>query len=302
MKFKKAISLLLVGAIVSSLMVGCGKEIDTSEDLNDLGKKSIINAESYDYKKLDTIDNSTYTIPKYERVKICGRVESINTIDDDKVFKICLEDNNSTPYPLYINIPKHMVDVKFKEGDMITVYGTFQGLLEKDVKHWAINGYFIELGDTTDKEIGKEKATKEKQVDKNVEDKEDKTKVNTKEKQENKNEITKNKEETKKSKTKKTEKQNTKKDTKPKENTKEEPVYDEYGHDQYGNYNPNKDLHNDREWTDEDHERWEDIYGDDEDDYGENDPGFIKDGTGLGEKEWNQDVDTNDDDGEDIED
>ena len=234
MKFKKAISLLLVGAIVSSLMVGCGKEIDTSEDLNDLGKKSIINAESYDYKKLDTIDNSTYTIPKYERVKICGRVESINTIDDDKVFEICLEDNNSTPYPLYINIPKHMVDVKFKEGDMITVYGTFQGLLEKDVKHWAINGYFIELGDTTDKEIGKEKATKEKQVDKNVENKEDKTKVNTKEKQENKNEITKNKEETKKSKTKKTEKQNTKKENKDEEikvkkeqQDKTDEIYDE---------------------------------------------------------------------------
>ena len=48
--------------------------------------------------------------------------------------------------------------------------------------------------------------------------------------------------------------------------------------------------------------RWEDIYGDDEEDYGEDKPGFIKDGSQLGENEWNQDIDTTDDDGEDIED
>ena len=52
-----------------------------------------------------------------------------------------------------------------------------------------------------------------------------------------------------------------------KEDKKEEPIYDEYGYDQYGNYDPNKDLNNDREWNDEDYERWYDIYGDEEEDY-----------------------------------
>ena len=70
----------------------------------------------------------------------------------------------------------------------------------------------------------------------------------------------------------------TKKDTNQKETkltkkksnkntTKEEPVYNEYGYDQYGNYDPNKDLNNDREWNDEDYERWYNIYGDEEEDY-----------------------------------
>ena len=46
-------------------------------------------------------------------------------------------------------------------------------------------------------------------------------------------------------------------------NTKEKPIYDEYGYDQYGNYNPNKDLYNDREWSDDDHKRWEEAHGED---------------------------------------
>lgn len=65
---------------------------------------------------------------------------------------------------------------------------------------------------------------------------------------------------TKKDNTKVTTKKDTKKDT---SNTKEKPIYDEYGYDQYGNYDPNKDLYNDREWSDDDHKRWEEAHGDD---------------------------------------
>ena len=67
-----------------------------------------------------------------------------------------------------------------------------------------------------------------------------------------------------------TKKDNTtvKKDTKKEEPKKEEPkkekpIYDEYGYDQYGNYDPNKDLHNDREWNDDDYKRWEEAHGED---------------------------------------
>ena len=62
-----------------------------------------------------------------------------------------------------------------------------------------------------------------------------------------------------------TKKDNTdvKKDTKKKEPKKEKPIYDEYGYDQYGNYDPNKDLHNDREWSDDDYKRWEEAHGED---------------------------------------
>ena len=61
---------------------------------------------------------------------------------------------------------------------------------------------------------------------------------------------------------------NTKKDTNTKEEPKKEkpkekPIYDEYGYDQYGNYDPNKDLYNDREWNDDDHKRWDEAHGED---------------------------------------
>ena len=54
-----------------------------------------------------------------------------------------------------------------------------------------------------------------------------------------------------------------KKNTNTKKDTKEKPIYDEYGYDQYGNYDPNKDLYNDREWSDDDHKRWEKAHGED---------------------------------------
>ena len=81
----------------------------------------------------------------------------------------------------------------------------------------------------------------------------------------------------------------------------EEPVYDEYGYDQYGNYDPNKDLHNDREWSEEDYNRWEEIYGDDLEDY-EEDNYYDNTTEELEEydtEEYNED-DTTDDDNEDI--
>ena len=77
--------------------------------------------------------------------------------------------------------------------------------------------------------------------------------------------------------------------------TKEEPVYNEYGYDQYGNYDPNKDLYNDREWNDEDYERWDDIHDDEEpiqeDDNIDEETGLakVKDGTHLGEEAERQD-------------
>ena len=80
------------------------------------------------------------------------------------------------------------------------------------------------------------------------------------------------------------------------EEPKEEPVYDEYGYDQYGNYDPNKDLYNDREWNDDDYERWDDTHGDEEEPIQEDnnideETGLakIKNGTHLGEEAERQD-------------
>ena len=88
-----------------------------------------------------------------------------------------------------------------------------------------------------------------------------------------------------------------------KDKPKEEPVYNEYGYDQYGNYDPNKDLNNDREWNDEDYERWDDIYGDKEEDYDDYSEEPIQEADDVEEYEEEKDyneVDTIDDTDEDI--
>ena len=98
------------------------------------------------------------------------------------------------------------------------------------------------------KEVTKDKAeTKEATEDKEVE------KAPTKD----------NKESSKKQVNTKKDNTDVKKDTKKEEPKKEKPIYDEYGYDQYGNYDPNKDLYNDREWNDDDHKRWDEAHGDD---------------------------------------
>ena len=90
----------------------------------------------------------------------------------------------------------------------------------------------------------------------------------TKDKTETKEATKDNKESSKKQVNTKKDNTTVKKDTKKEEPKKEEPkkekpIYDEYGYDQYGNYDPNKDLHNDREWNDDDYKRWEEAHGED---------------------------------------
>ena len=64
-----------------------------------------------------------------------------------------LEVKNNTPYSLKVVIPSNMVNVEFKEGDTITVYGRFAGFVTKTYKGksascWQISAYFIESENT----------------------------------------------------------------------------------------------------------------------------------------------------------
>ena len=85
----------------------------------------------------------------------------------------------------------------------------------------------------------------------------------TKDKTETKEATKDNKESSKKQVNTKKDNTDVKKDTKKEEPKKEKPIYDEYGYDQYGNYDPNKDLYNDREWNDDDHKRWDEAHSED---------------------------------------
>ena len=202
-----------------------------------------------------------------------------------------------------------MIDVKFNKGDIITVYGKCNGIKtkrydDKSFDYWHISAYFLELGDTTNKDINtKDTAIKETTDNKDVATEiqpQKKVTVNVSEQATDKPDST-PKEDSKKSYQKDTNQKETKSTQKKsnenttKEEPKEKPIYDEYGYDQYGNYDPNKDLYNDREWNDDDYERWDDIHDDEEpiqeDDNIDEETGLakIKDGTHLGEEAERQD-------------
>ena len=290
---KKILSLGLVSLLSASLLVGCDSEFDSTEYLSDSGKYAleIERKTNREYERLTGLTVLGEVQYKDKYIVATGKVSDTPHIEDNCMlisFDLDGDDNdssidsegNNSPYPIRISIPKTMVDIKFDEGDTITVYGRFAGLREhrgdKDLKYWHISAYFLELGDTTNKDINtKDKAIKETTDNKDVATEsqpQKKVTLNVSEQASDKPDST-PKEDSKKSYQKDTNQKETKSTQKKsnenttKEDKKEEPIYDEYGYDQYGNYDPNKDLYNDREWNDDDYERWDDIYGDEEEDY-----------------------------------
>ena len=311
---KKIISLGLAGLLSASLLVGCGSEFDSTEYLNEDGKKLIEkyeDREKYDYIKVESLEPFvSEDMYKDKYIMITGKVTDIKE-EGQACYEISFDfEENHTIDFIRVFINKNMIDVKFNKGDTITVYGKCNGIQtkrydDKSFDYWHINAYFLELGDTTDKEknVKKDdveaKATEEKEVTKDKEEKKapsQDNKESSSEKQVNTKKDNTNvtvKKDTNQKETKSTKEVIQKKSNK--NTTKEEPVYNEYGYDQYGNYDPNKDLYNDREWNDEDYERWDDIHDEEpiqEDDNIDEETGLakIKDGTHLGEEAERQDM------------
>ena len=111
--------------------------------------------------KLETFSAS---ILEDKKIKICGDAKDIDI--DESTLEMYLEVKNNTPYPLKVVMPSNMVNAEFKEGDTITVYGRFAGLVTKTYKGksascWQISAYFIENGNKEDN--SQENNTKEKQ-------------------------------------------------------------------------------------------------------------------------------------------
>ena len=285
---KKILSLGLAGLLSASLLVGCSSEFDSTEYLDEQGKqliKQYENREKYNYVKVESLEPFvSEDMYKDKYIMMTGKVTDIKE-EGQACYEISFDfKENHTIDFIRVFINKNMIDVKFNKGDTITVYGRCNGIQTKrfddeSFDYWHISAYFLELGDTTNKDINtKDTAIKETTDDKDVvtESQPKKVTINVSEQATDKPDST-PKENNNKSDQKDTNQKETKStkevtqkksnENTTKEDKKEEPIYDEYGYDQYGNYDPNKDLNNDREWNDEDYERWYDIYGDEEEDY-----------------------------------
>ena len=124
--------------------------------------------------------------------------------------------------PVYVHIPKNMVDVKFEVGDTIIAYGRCCGLRKRsDERYFQINAYFLSKTPIIKKEQSnqnKENKTNSKSADNNKLENNNQSTNTTKKVQQTKN------------KTVNEEKQQPKKSTKKQHTTKEEDnYYDENG-------------------------------------------------------------------------
>ena len=178
MKTNKGISVLLASMLIGGMLVGCSSEFDSTEYLDEQGKqliKKYEDREKYNYIKVESLEPFTSEdMYKDKYIMITGKVTDI-----DEEGEVCyrlgfdFEENHTTEF-IKVFVLKNSIDVKFNKGDIITVYGKCNGIKtkrygDKSFDYWHIFANFLELGDTTNKDINtKDKAIKETTDNKDV--------------------------------------------------------------------------------------------------------------------------------------
>lgn len=163
---KKLISILTSGILAGSLMVGCSE--DTTKNLDEKGKQAlaITKKEEHDYKKVTELTLSNDYEDEY--VEITGTVKEFKTEYNTMIITLDFE---KAILPVYVHIPKNMVDVKFEVGDTIIAYGRCCGLRKRsDERYFQINAYFLSKTPIIKKEQSnqnKENKTNSKSADNN---------------------------------------------------------------------------------------------------------------------------------------
>lgn len=293
MKIKKSISVLLSGVLMSGMLVGCSSEFDSTEYLDEDGKKLIEkyeDREKYDYIKVESLEPFvSEDMYKDKYIMITGKVTSISE-EGLACYELGFDfEENHTANIIRVFVLKNTIDVKFKKGDTITVYGKCNGIKtkrygDKSFDYWHIFANFLELGDTTDEEKSIKKDDVEAKSNEAKEEVEDKKVETAKDKEEEKapsqdnNKSNEKQIDTKKDNDNDTKEKPKKKDTNTKKDTKEE-------HKGYYVTCPNghKIYTENGDWDciecDDD---WQEQEEADDSDY-EYEDGYIKDGTHLGE-------------------
>ena len=163
---KKLISILTSCILAGSLMVGCSE--DTTKNLDEKGRQALATTkkEEHDYKKVTELTLSNDYEDEY--VEITGTVKEFKTEYNTMIITLDFE---KAILPVYVHIPKNMVDVKFEVGDTIIAYGRCCGLRKRsDERYFQINAYFLSKTPIIKKEQSnqnKENKTNSKSADNN---------------------------------------------------------------------------------------------------------------------------------------
>ena len=135
MKINKGMSVLLASMLIGGMLVGCSSEFDSTEYLDEDGKKLIEkyeDREKYNYIKVDSLEPFvSEDMYKDKYIMITGKVtdireEGLACYELDFDFK-----ENHTVNFIRVFVLKNTIDVKFKKGDTITVYGKCNGIQTK---------------------------------------------------------------------------------------------------------------------------------------------------------------------------
>lgn len=161
---KKLLSLILTVVICASLVACSSNGASTTQYFDTSNEEVLEKNKNFDYEEVTELETFSASSLEDKKIKIYGDARDIDI--NESTLEMYLEVKNNTPYPLKVVMPSNMVNAEFKEGDTITVYGRFAGLVTKTYKGksascWQISAYFIENGNKEDN--SQENNTKEKQ-------------------------------------------------------------------------------------------------------------------------------------------
>jgi hypothetical protein len=148
---KRILSLVITGVICASLVACSSTGSSTAQYFDTSNEEVLEKNKNFDYEEVTELETFSASSLEDKKIKICGDAKDIDI--DESTLEMYLEVKNNTPYSLKVVIPSNMVNVELKEGDTITVYGRFAGLVTKTYKGksancWQISAYFIESGNT----------------------------------------------------------------------------------------------------------------------------------------------------------
>ena len=164
---KKVRNLGIIFGVIVGIAVGCSntentttnevtasnqkieesKEVDTTKYFNDEGKEILEKNNKYDYEVIENFEPASAWRYEDKKIQITGKAAVIKDEPTKNTFEIHLVNNDNI---IYVFIPKFLVNVNFKDDDVITVKGVYRGLENHDGYEFQINGYVIEKGNEKD--------------------------------------------------------------------------------------------------------------------------------------------------------
>ena len=140
MSIKKILGIGL-SILMGLSMIGCSNGIDTTEHMvTKKCEETYKKCKKIDYKNLNDAIKKDVDLELFKGYNVCvtGKVENLTYNEETGDIEGYLDvKNNKTDKPFKFIIPGEICDIKFKQGDTITVFGY-------DQEYWTKGNFKIE--------------------------------------------------------------------------------------------------------------------------------------------------------------